>query len=53
MCFFVASMWHNDAVRHQMSVASHTETPIGVSKWLELEWGVRGKPAVGRRYYAL
>ena len=24
----------NDAVRHQTMVASHTETPLGVSKWL-------------------
>ena len=23
-----------DAVKHQTKVASHTETPLGVSKWL-------------------
>ena len=25
----------DDAVKHQTMVASHTETPLGVSKWLE------------------
>ena len=24
----------DDAVKHQTMVASHTETPLGVSKWL-------------------
>ncbi|MBR6716190.1 MAG: hypothetical protein IKI83_07060 [Prevotella sp.] len=33
-----------------MSVASHTETPIGVSKWLGNGKGREDKPAIGRRY---
>ena len=25
-----------DAIRHQMSVASHTAVPVGMAKWLEV-----------------
>ena len=31
----VGAVSKDDAVKHQTMVASHTETPLGVSKWLE------------------
>jgi len=42
-----------DADRHQMSVASHTETPIGVSKWLEEECRKRRTLPLGKGHIKL
>ena len=44
----IGTVSKDDAVKHQTMVASHTETPLGVSKWLVKATPTHGTLPLGK-----